>query len=65
MAAKLTVNCQLERIIYHSRQNAPEYSRAFIQAWVGVALDEPHREVVITHEIVAKDLKAAFHSLWI
>ena len=55
---ELAVDCQLESIINHPWQNALENVGALIEAWVCVGLDQPHGQIIVQHEVIAKELEA-------
>lgn len=50
---KLSVYCQLKRVIDHAWQDGLQNAGAFVKAGVGVHFDQPHGHVVVNHEIIA------------
>lgn len=56
---EILVDCQLESIVEDSRQQLLEQGGAFIQARIGIYLNEPDCHVVVNHEIVSKHFEAA------
>jgi hypothetical protein len=54
-----------EGILKHDWNNALEESAAQLEAWVGINFEQPRFELVIYHEIEAKDFKVVLPTRWI
>jgi hypothetical protein len=52
-----------EGIVDHLRDNAGEEGTRDLQAGVRVRFDQVHAELLVYHEVVAKQLKTVFHSV--
>lgn len=62
---ELSVESKLEGVVKHAREEHFQKLRAFLNAGIRVALDQPHRQVCIHHKVEAKNFKAPLAPLWV
>lgn len=56
---EVSVNCEFEGVVKHARKNSFQNGTAFIETWIGIHFDEPHRQIVVHHEVVTQNFERA------